>query len=87
MDVGARGEDWTGFLLGPLGVVLSATAFVVLWRSRKAGRLRYLRRAGIALVCVLAAYWLVLPSASRFSPAIVRAPMSRLPTSAARFAR
>ena len=61
--VGARGEDWTGFLLLPLGVALLATAAVLLWRSRKPGRLRYLRRAGIAVAAVLAAYWLVVPVA------------------------
>jgi hypothetical protein len=61
--VGARGEDWTGFLLLPLGVALLATAAVLLWRSRKPGRLRYLRRAGIAFAAVLAAYWLVVPVA------------------------
>ena len=33
------------------------------WRSRKPGRFRYLRRAGIAAAAVLAAYWLVVPVA------------------------
>jgi fermentation-respiration switch protein FrsA (DUF1100 family) len=61
--VGARGEDWTGFLLLPLGVALLGSAVVLLWRSRKPGRLRYLRRAGIAAVAVLAAYWLIIPVA------------------------
>jgi hypothetical protein len=59
--VGRREEDWTGFLLGPLGVILKATAAVLLWRSRKAGRLRYLRRAGIALATLPGAYCLLLP--------------------------
>ena len=35
----------------------------MLWRSRKPGRLRYLRRAGIAVAAVVAAYWLVVPVA------------------------
>ena len=61
--VGVRGEDWTGFLLLPLGVVLLPLGAILIWRSRKPGRLRYLRRAGIALVAVLAAYWLVVPVA------------------------
>jgi uncharacterized protein len=61
--VGARGEDWTGFLLFPIGVTLLASAVILLWRSRKPGRLRYLRRAGIAIAAVLAAYWLVVPVA------------------------
>jgi uncharacterized protein len=61
--VGARGEDWTGFLLAPLGVGLCCLAVVLLWRSRRPGRLRYLRRGAIALAAVLAAYWLVAPVA------------------------
>ena len=44
--VGARGEDWTGFLLLPVGLVLLGLAAVLLWRSRKPGRFRYLRRGG-----------------------------------------
>jgi fermentation-respiration switch protein FrsA (DUF1100 family) len=36
-------------------------ALVLLWHSRKLGRLRWLRRGGIAVVSLIAAYWLVLP--------------------------
>jgi uncharacterized protein len=61
--VGARGEDWTGFLLAPVGLVLLGLAAVLLWRSRKPGRLRWLRRGGIAVVTVIGVYWLVLPVA------------------------
>jgi uncharacterized protein len=61
--VGARGEDWTGFLLCPLGVLLVGNAMILLWRSRKPGRHRYLRRAAIAAAATLAAYWLVVPVA------------------------
>ena len=32
--VGARGEDWTGFLLWPFGVLLVGSAGALLWRSR-----------------------------------------------------
>ena len=49
--VGARGEDWTGFLLLPVGLVLLGLSAAMLWRSRKPGRLRYLWRAGIAQPC------------------------------------
>jgi len=61
--VGARGEDWTGFVLLPLGVLLLVLAVRLLWRSRKPGRWRYQRRAGITLAALLAAYWLVVPVA------------------------
>ncbi len=61
--VGPRGEDWTGFLLGPLGVLLVGSAITLLWRSRKPGRHRYLRRAAIVAAATLAAYWLVVPVA------------------------
>jgi dienelactone hydrolase len=61
--VGARGEDWTGFLLAPVGLILLGVATILLWRSRKPGRLRWLRRGGIALVSVVGIYWLVGPVA------------------------
>jgi hypothetical protein len=61
--VGARGEDWTGFLLLPVGLVLLGLSAALLWRSRKPGRLRYVRRAGIAVAAVLVAYWLLVPVA------------------------
>jgi dienelactone hydrolase len=61
--VGTRGEDWTGFLLLPVGLVLLGLAAVLIWRSRKPGRLRWLRRATILIGSLLAAYWLVLPVA------------------------
>jgi uncharacterized protein len=61
--VGARGEDWTGFLLLPVGLMLCALAAVLLWRSRKAGAFRYLRRGAIALMTVIVAYVLVVPVA------------------------
>ena len=56
-----RGEDWTGFLLTPVGLVLLGSAGVLLWRSRKPGRLRWPRRAGIAIGTLVAVYWLILP--------------------------
>ena len=61
--VGARGEDWTGFLLVPVGLLLWTLAVVLLWRSRKPGRFRYLRRGAIALMTVTVAYVLVVPVA------------------------
>ena len=59
--VGARDEDWTGFLLVPVGVVLLVQAALLLWRSRKPGRFRWLRRAGIALATIVLLYWTVVP--------------------------
>ena len=60
---GVRGEDWTGFLLVVVGPALIVLAVLLLWRSRKPGRLRVLRRVGLALATVLGAYWLVVPVA------------------------
>ena len=57
----ARGEDWTGFLLIRVGLVLLGSVAVLLWRSRKPGRLRWPRRAGIAIGTLVAVYWLILP--------------------------
>jgi fermentation-respiration switch protein FrsA (DUF1100 family) len=59
--VGPRGEDWTGFVLLPVGVALLGLAAVLLWRSRKPGRFRYVRRGTIALATLTAAYVLLLP--------------------------
>jgi uncharacterized protein len=61
--VGPRGEDWTGFLLGPIGLGLLALAAGLLWRSRKPGRLRWLRRCALGAVAAVGAYWLVVPVA------------------------
>lgn len=82
--VGARGEDWTGFLLLPAGLALCAVAVALLWRSRKPGRWRYLRRVGIGVATVVLAYWLLLPPAigilatHRPRAAVERADLGRL---------
>ena len=60
---GARGEDWSGFLLGPVGLILLGLAVALVWRSRKPGRLRWLRRTGLAALTVVGAYLLVVPVA------------------------
>jgi uncharacterized protein len=62
-NVGARGDDWTGFLLAPTGLALCLLGVVLLWRSRKPGRLRYLRRAALTLGAVLGVYVVVAPVA------------------------
>jgi len=61
--VGARGEDWTGFVLLPVGLALCGLAATLVWRSRKPGRFRYLRRAGVVLGSLVVAYWVVMPLA------------------------
>jgi uncharacterized protein len=62
-NVGARGEDWTGFLLGPAGFALCCLGGVLLWRSRKPGRLRWLRRSGLTLAALVGVYCVVAPLA------------------------
>lgn len=63
-NVGASGDDWTGFLLVPAALALCLLGIVLLWRSRKPGRLRYLRRAGLTLGAVLGVYIVVVPVAT-----------------------
>jgi fermentation-respiration switch protein FrsA (DUF1100 family) len=62
-NIGARGDDWTGFLLGPAGVALVGLGIGLLWRSRKAGRLRHVRRAALALAAVIGIYVVIAPVA------------------------
>jgi uncharacterized protein len=62
-NVGARGDDWTGFLLAPAGVALCLLGIGLLWRSRKPGRLRWVRRAGLGVGAVVGVYVLVAPLA------------------------
>ena len=62
-NVGARGDDWTGFLLAPTGVALCLLGIGLLWRSRKPGRLRWLRRAGLAVGAIAGVYVIVAPVA------------------------
>jgi uncharacterized protein len=58
-----RASDWTGILLGPAGAASLAIAVSLLWRARRPGRWRFLRRAGVAAAGVVCAYWLVVPVA------------------------
>jgi fermentation-respiration switch protein FrsA (DUF1100 family) len=62
-NVGARGDDWTGFLLGPGGLALGFLGVFLLWRSRKPSGLRWLRRSGLALAAVIGSYYVVAPLA------------------------
>jgi uncharacterized protein len=62
-NVGVRGDDWTGFVLGPVGLALCFLGVVLLWRSRKPGRLRWLRRGGLAVGALVGVYVVVAPLA------------------------
>jgi uncharacterized protein len=63
-NVGARGDDWTGFFLGPAGLALFGLGAVLLWRSRKPGRNRHLRRAAVTLGALLGVYVVLVPVAT-----------------------
>ena len=56
-----RVSDWTGFLLAPAGLALLALAIGLALSTRKGGRYRYLRRAGVTFGALVIAYWLVVP--------------------------
>ena len=63
-EVGASGDDFTGLLCIPAGLVLIATGAVTLWRSRRLDerRLRrYLRRSLVGIAGVLVFAQTVLP--------------------------
>jgi dienelactone hydrolase len=61
--VGARGDDWTGFLLLPAGVALCTLGSLELWRSRRQSGRPYARRALLAIAAVVGAFWIVVPLA------------------------
>ena len=61
--VGARADDWTGFLLAPVGLALLVLGASLLWRSRKHTRRRYVRRALLAVAAVLGVYVVLAPVA------------------------
>ena len=61
---GPSGDDWTALLLlAPAGLLLAALAARTLWRSRKPGGRRLLRRALLALAALAGAYVVLLPLA------------------------
>jgi uncharacterized protein len=57
------GDDYTGLLTIPAGLLLVALGLVTLWRSRKGGSVirRYLRRAVLAVGFVLGAVFVIYP--------------------------
>ncbi|MGZ4387959.1 MAG: alpha/beta hydrolase, partial [Gaiellaceae bacterium] len=60
-SVGARGDDWTGFLLAPAGLALVLLGLAILWSSRKRYGRRYVRRALLAVGALVGAFVVVLP--------------------------
>src|SRR5689334_23303596 len=59
----ARPSDITGFLLAPVAATLLGLAAVLLWRTRRPGRYRYVRRAGIVAATALGCFWIAAPLA------------------------
>ena len=62
--VGASGDDYTGMLSAPAGLLLLGLGAVTLWRTRRTdGRrvVRYLRRAAVTLGGVIATLFIVAP--------------------------
>jgi len=57
-----RGDGWTGFLLAPFGLLLCVLGARILWRSRKPGRRRHLRRTLLVLASAVGAYWGLVPT-------------------------
>jgi uncharacterized protein len=57
------GDDYTGLLTIPAGLLLVGIGFVTLWRTRKDGKpiRRYVRRALLAVGLVLSAFFIVYP--------------------------
>ena len=60
---GPSGDDYTGLLAIPAGVLLVGIGLVTLWRSRKGGSVarRYLRRALLTVAFLLCTYVVVYP--------------------------
>jgi fermentation-respiration switch protein FrsA (DUF1100 family) len=59
----ATRDDWSAALLVPVGAALCALSVALLWRSRKPGRWRWVRRAGLAAGIALAGFWVLFPVA------------------------
>jgi hypothetical protein len=53
VTVGPSGDDYTGLLALPAGFALVVVGLVTLWRSRKPGSRRYVRRGLIAVVAAV----------------------------------
>ncbi len=62
-ETGPSGDDYTGLLAIPAGLLLVGVGLVTLWRSRKGGSVvrRYVRRSLLAVAFLLGAYMIVYP--------------------------
>ncbi len=65
---GPSGDDYTGLLAIPAGLLLAGIGVVTLWKSRKGGSVprRYLRRAGLALALLLGLTFVLYPLAEAY---------------------
>ena len=60
---GPRGDDWTGFVLAPAGILICVLGVRLLWLSRRRTGHRFRRRTLLAVVAALMTYWVVVPTA------------------------
>jgi dienelactone hydrolase len=67
-EQGPSGDDYTGLLAIPAGVLLVGVALLTLWRSRKGGSLvrRALRRSAVAVGLLAGVYFVVYPVAAAY---------------------
>ena len=67
-ETGPSGDDYTGLLVIPAGLLLVGIGFLTLWRSRKGGSLvrRFLRRTAVGLGLLVGTYLLVYPVAESY---------------------
>jgi uncharacterized protein len=65
---GPSGDDFTGLLMIPAGVLLAGIGVVALWRSRKGGSVvrRYARRVALALAFVVTLPFVMFPLAESY---------------------
>lgn len=54
-------SSWSALPLVPVGATLVLVGGVAVWRSRKHGRWRWVRRVAVGIVAALAAYWILVP--------------------------